>query len=243
MNDLSVLPPYHSYPVEDYGVIDEDDLKVMVIHFTAGVWPSDGSNTAAYCKTNPHGARWHWTVGNDGTVWRHLDWHEVGAHDAGINSISNGIEHCGSYETPWKSYPAQQTSSALITASFCLFTDQEPDRNFIIGHVEDGLSTRAYSSGTFTNWGGDSTHGDGGKEWPWPEYMAQVETIYEEVIDMGLSKDEKARLLATSEQVAQFFAGAGLALKGEKGPGWKDHPEQAVGFRLTKAATKAIGES
>ena len=179
------LPPYRDYPVEPYGSISP---KVLVIHKTTGD-KDDGADAAAYCRNHPEGYRWHWTVGYDGTAWKHAEFNDLMAHAAGINSLSVGIENdLGSGDAPSE---AMLEATASIAAAFCHFIGRTPDRDFIIGHVEDDLATRDGSPGDeWTRWGGDSSHTDPRPAWDWDDFMRRVQAHYKGGSDMSQEFDD-----------------------------------------------------
>ena len=155
------LPPYRDRPIGSYGWIRP---RVLVIHQTTGDM-DDGSDAVAYMFSRDDGIRWHWTVGADGTAWRHADFARMMAHALGINSISVGIEH----DMPATGVQPPRTmleTSASIAAAFCHFIRRAPSREFIIGHNEDH------------RFGGTSSHSDP-VNWPWGDYMELVRAKYE----------------------------------------------------------------
>ena len=171
------LPDYTSLPASDYGFLA---AEVLVVHVSQN---NSGLSVANYCVSNPSSYRWHWTIGQDGQAWKHLEFGRRGAHDAGINDISVGIEHAGFCEpstqplTVFKNNPAQLTSSAMVCAEFAKAIGKVPSRDWIIGHSED------------SKYGGTSTHQDPGSKWPWDDYMKLVTQFYEED-DMALTGNE-----------------------------------------------------
>jgi N-acetyl-anhydromuramyl-L-alanine amidase AmpD len=175
-NWKDLLPPYNERPISAYGTIVP---KVLVIHQTTGDM-DDGSDAVAYMFSRNDGIRWHWTVGADGTAWRHGDFTDMMAHALGINSISVGIEH----DMPVTATPpeAMYETSARIAAAFCRYIGRAPSRDFIIGHDEDH------------RYGGTSTHTDPGDLWDWDHYMDLVRGVYEG--DDAMYKEFKAGWLA-----------------------------------------------
>lgn len=161
----SYLPPFKKVPVSSYGTIHP---RLLVIHVTENKDPNDGAGVAQYNRTNSNGYHWHWTIGSHGEAYRQLEFNEEGAHDAGINSKSVGIEHVGlTGKTDFESYPEQLWASARVAAAFCHYVGKKPSRDFIIGHSEDA------------KYGGTSTHTDPGKTWPWGLYMEMVQAAYD----------------------------------------------------------------
>jgi hypothetical protein len=153
------LPPVKDVPVSGYGRIHP---RLLVIHVAQSP-VSDGSGLARYCRTNPKGYRWHRTIGDNGERYRHLGWNQMGAHDAGINSISVGIEHVGFVgQTEYKAMPKMLWASALETADFSKHIGRRPSRDFIIGHSED-----AKFGGTSTHTRIPAARGRGASTWTW----------------------------------------------------------------------------
>jgi hypothetical protein len=202
------LPPVREVVVTGYGRINP---RLLVIHVAQDP-VSDGSGLAQYCRTNPDGYRWHRTIGQNGERYRHLSWDQMGAHDAGINSISVGIEHVGFVgQTEYKAMPKLLWASGLETADFCKHIDRRPSRNFIIGHSEDG------------KFGGTSTHTDPGGTWPWDLYMDMVNAAYD-----GAEWDEEDDM---SEWSSGFELGQARP-DGDPNPDWS--ADKTRGFRAGK---------
>lgn len=183
--ELVTLPPFTDLPALSYGPLTPD---FCVIHVSQN---NSGLSVANYCLSNPNGYRWHWTVGQDGTAWKHLDYNEEGAHDAGLNQRSIGIEHAGyckplpngvSKATTFSANIAQLSASAQIVADFAHYLGKSPSRDWIIGHEEDA------------KYGGTSTHQDPGEKWPWDDYMAMVKFYYAGGDDMALAGQEQDAL-------------------------------------------------
>lgn len=158
------LPPPIAMPASNYGVIVPQVFVVHVAEFPI----SDGLGIANYCKSNPNGYRWHRSLGSQGQRYIHMPWNRKGAHDAGINSISVGVEQPGyTNKTPFSQYPYQYEAMAAEAADFCKFIDRKPSRDFIIGHVEDGA------------YGGTSSHTNPGTTWDWGYMMERTWVHYE----------------------------------------------------------------
>jgi len=176
------------------------------------------------------GIRWHWTVGFDGTAWEHASFTSMMAGARGLNGFSVSIEHdlpCTKEAVPSE---AMLKTSAQIVAAFCRFIGKKPDRNFIIGHVEDDTTRRAGEDGSgFTAWGGTSTHSDPVGGWPWKHYMDLVNEAYggDEMTDA--EKKQLTNALTLARESALFIEGMKLRIQGgamppNPGPkrsGWK----------------------
>jgi hypothetical protein len=193
-----MLPPFIDFPVPPPGTARRFSTiqpDLIVVHATDGGVQS-GQGTANWCKINPNGYRWHWSVGSFGLVFKHLpSWRTRGAHASGINHRSVGIEFCGTVATrkvkgtPFIDFPQQLEAGAKLVADACRFMGKPPSRDFIIGHSEDA------------RFGGDSTHTDPGATWPWDEFMELVEEHF-----AGREDDmtpEQAKRLESIEQMLQ----------------------------------------
>jgi N-acetylmuramoyl-L-alanine amidase len=202
------LPAVRNVSVRGYGRIHP---RLLVIH-VAQVPVSDGSRLARFCRTNPKGYRWHRTIGENGERYRHLGWNRMGAHDAGINAISVGIEHVGFVgRTEYTAMPKLLWASALETADFSRHIGRRPSRDFIIGHSEDG------------KFGGTSTHTDPGRTWPWGLYMDMVSAAY------------RGRRWHEEDEMSEWSDGFELGQArphGDPNPDWS--AEKTRGFRAGK---------
>lgn len=196
-----LLPPFRYRPIADYGFIRP---YVFVVHQTVGD-QDDGADAVAYMFSRDDGIRWHWTVGADGTAWKHAEWNEMMAHALGINSIAVGVEH--DMKPDQRVPEAMYETSARICAAFCRWLGKEPSREFVIGHDEDH------------KYGGESTHTDPGPTWDWVHYMGIVRRAYGG--DEEMTDAEKARLeeaLQLGREANAQLDGMTLRLRGEPEP-------------------------
>ena len=190
------LPPHKDKPIADYGTISP---RAIVIHQTTGDM-DDGADAVAYMFSRDDGVRWHWTVGADGTVWKHGEFTDMMAGTKGMNSFSVAIEHDMGVNDDAPEILLER--SAQIVAAFCHFIGKKPSRDFIVGHDEDNTNKRQeYDGNDWTVWGGTSTHTDPGDKWPWRHYMDLVEAAYRG--ETPMTEEQKKKLA----EVAAFQAG------------------------------------
>lgn len=147
----------------DFDIAPEDVL--VVIHYSVSD-PSNAAGLANYCHSNPYGYRWQRSIGSDGQEFRCGHYDEIGAHDAGLNYKSIGIEHTARSGTQMMGLPKMLNASARLVADFCLYSKRTPSRDFIIGHYEDA------------RFGGTSTHTDPLPGFDWTTYMELVNAWY-----------------------------------------------------------------
>lgn len=223
----SLLPKFKDMPINPRASNGRNDERVIVIHKTIGD-KDNGADAAALCVARSNSGDpgvWTWTVGFDGSVYKHAEFDAYLSHAGGINHLGPGIEHdLGSNDKPSE---AMYDASAHIVAAFCVKNNLKPSREFIIGHVEDDLNTRdGYPGNHWTRWGGDSSHTDPRPAWDWPAYMARIEALVEgdEMDDRftkflaALGQKDDPSKPATPEGAAQRIKAAEKAGGGSPGP-------------------------
>lgn len=162
---ITNLPSPILAPRNDYGSVSK--IECLVVH-TAEYPVSSGLALANYAGNNPNGYVWNSSIGSYGQEWIHLGLFEQGAHAAGLNDISWGVEQVGyAGQTPFLSYPKQLNAMARAYARQAVVLDKVPSRSWIIGHNEDH------------KFGGSSTHTDPGSTWPWEAWIDLTVRWYE----------------------------------------------------------------
>lgn len=125
-----------------------------------------GEGLANYCYNNPSKYRWHTSIGQDGTRWRHLRADQEGIHSAGLNHKAIGIE-CVGYSASSEWPEAMMDALALEIVERCEEAGLVPTRyTVVIGHIDDHLH------------GGTSTHTDPCCKMDWDDLMGRVWAIW-----------------------------------------------------------------
>jgi hypothetical protein len=245
---VTAFPEFTTLDVPNHGILSAPQPRLFIVH--SAEYVGDGTGLAAYCRSNPNGYVWHWSVGNTGKAWRHLGVPERGAHAACVNSMSNGAEQSGYTawsRDKWLQYPKQLDTLAWIISGTAKLLRKRPVRRVGQWPGNDELMVISHREAS-QFYGGCSTHTDPGAGFPWDVLMQRI--------DAHFSDQEVTFLAALTEEeqhfMSDFIVGMANGFWVESGKNPDDKPgiltgqppsdnERALGYKIGQRLAKIGG--